>query len=109
MTRIAVASRSFASNPVLRAELLARYPEVTFIQSPTVLSGVALVDLLRGHHRAIVGLERIDDELLAQVPELRIISKYGVGLDGLDLSALARHGEAVQLLVGMRDAGVFLG
>ena len=36
MTRIAVASRSFASNPVLRAELLARYPEVTFIQSPTV-------------------------------------------------------------------------
>ena len=106
MTRIAVASRSFASNPVLRAELLARYPEVTFIQSPTVLSGVALVDLLRGHHRAIVGLERIDDELLAQVPELRIISKYGVGLDGLDLSALARHGVTLAWTGGVNRRSV---
>ena len=92
MTRIAVASRSFARNPALRAELVARYPDVTFIQSPTALSGPALADLLRGHDRAIIGLEQIDDALLAQLPELRIISKYGVGLDGVDLSALARHG-----------------
>ncbi len=30
MTRVAVASRSFSRHPVLRAELLARYDDVTF-------------------------------------------------------------------------------
>ena len=37
MSRIVVASRSFARNPVLRAELVARYGDVTFIDSPVVL------------------------------------------------------------------------
>lgn len=91
MTRIAVAARSFARNPQLRAELLAAYADVTFTESPTLLGGAALVELLRGHDRAIVGLERVDEALLAQLPELRIISKYGVGLDGLDMAAIARH------------------
>lgn len=92
MTRIAVAARSFARNAVLRAELQALYPDVTFSESPAVLDGAALVALLRGHDRAIVGLERINDAVLAEVPELRVISKYGVGMDGIDLDAVARHG-----------------
>jgi D-3-phosphoglycerate dehydrogenase len=92
MTRIVVASRSFSRNPVLRAELLARYPAVTFNDSSRVLAGDALIAILRGHERAIVGLEPIDEAVVSAVPELRVISKYGVGLDGLDLAALARHG-----------------
>jgi len=92
MGRIVVASRSFARNPALRAELTARYPDATFTTSPTVLAGGELINLLRGHERAIVGLEQIDEAVLAQVPELRVISKYGVGLDGLDLAAIAARG-----------------
>jgi D-3-phosphoglycerate dehydrogenase len=92
VSRIAVVARSFARNPTLRAELTARYPQVTFTESAAVLAGAGLVNMLRGHERAIVGLQTIDDALLAQVPELRVISKYGVGLDGVDLEALARHG-----------------
>ena len=92
MKKIAVASRSFARNAALRAELSARYPDVTFSESPAVLQGAELVALLRGHDCAIVGLERIDEDVLTQVPELRIISKYGVGLDGVDLGAIARRG-----------------
>ena len=92
MTRIAVASRSFSRNPVLRAELGAKYPAVTFSESPSLLEGDALIAMLRGHDRAIIGLEKIDEAVLAQVPELRVISKYGVGLDRVDLPALARHG-----------------
>jgi len=92
MSRVVVASRSFARNPILRAELTARYPDATFTTSPTVLEGDQLIHLLRGHERAIVGLERIDEVVLAQVPELLVISKYGVGLDGLELDAFARRG-----------------
>ena len=90
--KIAVASRSFSRNAALRDELTARYPRVTFSESPTVLDGAELAALLRGHDAAIVGLERINDAILDQVPELRLISKYGVGLDGVDLEALARRG-----------------
>jgi phosphoglycerate dehydrogenase-like enzyme len=92
MTKIAVVSRSFARNATLRAELSAKYPGATFTESGEVVGGAALVALLRGHDRAIVGLERIDDGILAQVPELKIISKYGVGLDAIDVDALARRG-----------------
>jgi len=92
MTRIVVASRSFAGNATLRAELSGRYPDVTFTESPAVLDGEPLIALLRGHDRAIVGLERVTDDVLEQVPELKVISKYGVGLDGIDVDALARRG-----------------
>lgn len=92
MTRIAVAARSFARNPVLRIELAEKYPDVTFSESARLLEGAALLKLLRGHDRAIIGLECIDDSVLAELPELKVISKYGVGLDGLDLPALERHG-----------------
>jgi phosphoglycerate dehydrogenase-like enzyme len=90
--KIAVAARSFARNPVLRAELSARYPNVTFSESAVVLAGEGLVALLRGHDRAIIGLERVDDSILSQLPELTTISKYGVGLDGLDIDAIAKRG-----------------
>ena len=90
--RIAVAARSFARNAALRAELAAKYPDVTFSESPDILDGAALVALLRGHDHAIIGLERVDDSILSQLPELKIISKYGVGLDGLDIEAIARRG-----------------
>ncbi len=92
VTRIAVASLSFARNAALRAELSARYPNATFSDASWVLEGAELIKLLRGHDAAIVGLERIDEAVLAEVPELRIISKYGVGFDGIDLDALKRRG-----------------
>jgi phosphoglycerate dehydrogenase-like enzyme len=92
MIRIAVASRSFAGNPALCAELKAKYPNVTFVDPSHRLDGDSLVAFLRGHDRAIVGLERIDDGVLEQLPELKVISKYGVGLDGIDVAAMARRG-----------------
>jgi phosphoglycerate dehydrogenase-like enzyme len=34
----------------------------------------------------------MDERVLSQLPELRVISKYGVGLDGLDIEAITRRG-----------------
>src|SRR5688500_19097485 len=86
--RIAVVSPSFARNAALRSELVAKYPNVTFTDSASVVHGDALVALLRGHDSAIVGLERIDDEVLSRVPVLRVISKYCVGIEGIDVDDL---------------------
>ena len=92
MTRVAVAARSFARNKALCDELLLRYPDASISTAEGILDGSELVTFLRGHDRAIVGLERIDEGILDQLPDLRVISKYGVGLDGVDVGAMARRG-----------------
>lgn len=91
-TPIAVTSRSFSRHPVLREELLARYADVRFNDDGASLSGEALVEFARGRAKLITALERIDEAILAALPELEVISKYGVGTDMLDKQALIRHG-----------------
>ena len=78
-SRVAVCSRSFSNNQVLRAELLARYAHVTFNETGKVLHGDVLIEFLSGHDKAITSLETIDDAALSKLPELAVISKYGVG------------------------------
>ena len=89
--RVAVCSRSFSRNPFLRSELLEKYLQVTFNDAGVQLVGEELVSFLKGHDKAIIGLEKITDALLQQLPELKVIGKFGVGLDTLDLSAMAKY------------------
>lgn len=105
-TRVAVCSRSFSHNPVLRAELLARYQNVTFNDAGAQLKGESLVAFLRGHDKAITALETIDDAVLAQLPELTAIGKYGVGLDMIDMAAMRRHGKRLGWTGGVNRRSV---
>ncbi|MDO8463840.1 MAG: phosphoglycerate dehydrogenase [Gallionella sp.] len=91
--KIAVCSRSFSQNPILRAELLERYQHVTFNDAGLQLKGDSLIAFLRGHDKAITALEPIDEYVLSRLPELQVISKYGVGLDMIDMAALRAHGK----------------
>jgi len=104
--RVAVCSRSFSKNPILRAELLARYRHVTFNDAGTQLSGDALVDFLRGHEKAITALEVIDESILSRLPELQVIGKYGVGLDMIDLAAMRTHGKRLGWTGGVNRRSV---
>jgi hypothetical protein len=65
-----------------------------------------LIALLRGDERAITGLEVLDDAVFAAVPELRIVSKYGVGLDMIDLAAARRHGVSIRWTPGVNRQAV---
>jgi phosphoglycerate dehydrogenase-like enzyme len=91
-TPIAVASRSFSRHPVLRSELLVKYSDVRFNDEGVVLAGASLAEFARGRRKLITGLERIDESILAALPELEVISKYGVGTDMLDKQAMIRRG-----------------
>ncbi|MGJ3259862.1 MAG: phosphoglycerate dehydrogenase [Rhodospirillales bacterium] len=92
MSRVCVASRSFSRHPVLRAELQARYPDAAFNDAGESLAGDRLIDFLKGHDKAVIALERIDGPVLDAVPELKVIAKYGVGFDRIDLHALIARG-----------------
>lgn len=92
MTQVAVASRSFSRHPVLRAELLARYPDATFNDAGLSLSGSVLIDYLKGHDAAVIALEPMTAEVFAALPDLKVIAKYGVGFDKLNLAEMRARG-----------------
>jgi D-3-phosphoglycerate dehydrogenase len=91
-TPIAVTSRSFSQHPVLRAELQKRYSDIRFNDNGVALKGEMLIEFARGCRKLITALERIDDTILAALPELEVISKYGVGTDMLDKQAMIHRG-----------------
>ena len=105
---VAVASRSFSRNPILRRELLDRYPRSRFNDERADGSVRAMrwCEFLRGHRQAITGLDVLDDAVFGAVPELRVVSKYGVGLDMIDLDAARRHGVSVRWTPGVNRQAV---
>lgn len=92
--KIAVTSRSFSRHPVLRDELITRYPDaqITFNDAGLSLVGDSLIDYLRGHDHAITALEQMNGEVFDTLPELKVISKYGVGFDMVDCQAMIERG-----------------
>jgi len=92
MKSVVVASRSFSKHPVLRREVLKRYPDAKFNDKGLSLSGDSLVEFLDGYEKAITALEKIDESILSQLPDLKVIGKYGVGLDMIDLDAMKKYG-----------------
>jgi phosphoglycerate dehydrogenase-like enzyme len=103
---VAVASHSFPKSSILRQELLERYPASTFNETGRPLDRDALIDLLRGHDKAITGLETLDEAVFEASPRLRVVSKYGVGLDMIDLDAARRHGVVVRWTPGVNRQAV---
>lgn len=104
--KVAVCSRSFSNNPILRAELLSRYQQVTFNDAGLQLKGDTLVEFLQGHDKAITALETIDESVLSRLPELKVISKYGVGLDMIDMAAMRDHGKRLGWTGGVNRRSV---
>ncbi len=54
----------------------------------------------------MVGLERVTEELLAAAPRLRVVSRFGVGYDTLDIPACTRRGVLVGVVNGANDLSV---
>jgi len=92
LKNIAVCSKSFSKNKVLREELVSQFSNVKFNENGLSLRGASLVDFLQGFDGAIIALEKMDAEVLKNVPELRVIGKYGVGVNNIDFEALHHHG-----------------
>ena len=92
MTRVAIPSISFCQTDILREETLAKYPDTRFNEEQRRMSDDELVQFLSGRDAAIMGLENLTAEMLDQLPELKIISRMGVGLDNVDPAQLRARG-----------------
>ena len=103
---VKVASRSFSKHPVLRREITGAFDSVQFNETGATLGGDTLVDFMQGTEGAVVGLEPITAEFLDRCPDLKMVSKYGVGIDNVDRDACAERGVAIGWTGGVNRRGV---
>ena len=106
ISRVAVCSRSFSKNQILRQELLAKYENVSFNEKGIKLEGEELITFLKGHQMAIIGIEKITAEVLSEIPDLEVIGKFGVGLDNIDLTAMAKYEKKLGWIPGVNKRSV---
>ncbi len=89
--RIAVTPPAFCKSKFLREKLQKYFPQTVFNEKGRYLNAKELVDFLKDKDGAIIGRDTIGAAELKALPKLRIISKYGVGLDNIDQTVLKRH------------------
>ena len=79
----------------LKSELEAAIGRVTYNETGRPLSSSQLAALLPGVDGYIAGLDSIDAAALAAADGLRVVARYGVGVDNVDLAAAAARGVVV--------------
>ena len=89
--KIAVITPLFSRSTELMQTLTSTFSEVKHNADNTLKTKADLIAFLQDVDGAIVGREKIDDEILSACPKLKIHSRYGVGLDNLDLEAMKKR------------------
>ncbi|MBT6856012.1 MAG: phosphoglycerate dehydrogenase [Nitrospina sp.] len=104
--KIAVTPPAFCKSQLLKTELLNHFPNAVFNEKDGYLSGPELIDFLMDADAALIGRDPINAELIRSLPKLRMIAKYGVGLDNLDQEALGRAGVELRVTSGTNRRSV---
>ena len=104
--RVAVTPPSFYKSEYLRSKLSGLFPNTIYSEKNNYLSESELVDFLIGAEAAIIGRDPVTQSALDELPDLKMISKYGVGLDNLDLDAIRKKGVHLAVTVGTNKRSV---
>ena len=103
---VAVASRSFSKNDDLVKNLQSKYSSVILNNFGKTLQGDELVNFLMPATKAIIGIEELTEPVLAKLSKLKVISKYGVGLNNLDLKLLKKRNIRLGFTPGVNKQSV---
>jgi D-3-phosphoglycerate dehydrogenase len=106
--RVAVPAISFCQHPGLVELLRKTYPDCKLNTEghPYYRTEEETIEYLRGFDAAIVSFERINERVLAALPELRVVAKLGVGLDKIDPAAMKKHGVRLGWTAGVNKRSV---
>lgn len=103
--KIAVTANAFSRHPMLIAALAKDFPNHS-LNAKGRYSESELISVLKESDGAIVGLDKITDTVLKECPRLKVIAKYGVGLDNVDLDACKKRGVEVKWEGGVNKRAV---
>ena len=104
--KVKVSNVAFSKNPYLVGKLLAEFPDAFINENGIRLINEELVGYFSDADAAIVGLEAINAELLDKLPQLKMIAKFGVGLDNIDLEACKQRNISVGWTGGVNRRSV---
>ncbi|NOU90827.1 hydroxyacid dehydrogenase [Paenibacillus sp. LMG 31460] len=71
-----------------------------------IMNKQEMVELIKDVDAVIVGVDPIDQEVLEHAPKLKVISKYGVGTDNIDLNYAREKGIPVTVTTGANKDAV---
>lgn len=90
--KVLVTATSYASQDKrLRTTLEEKVGDIVYNTTGKPLSSAQLQDLLPAVDGMIAGLDEIDAAALASAPELKVVARYGVGYNNVDLEAARLH------------------
>ena len=91
--KVLVTPTSYASqDESLKTELESKVADVVYNTTGKPLSALQLQDLLPGVDGMIAGLDEINDQALAIAQDLKVVARYGVGVNNVDLESAKRRG-----------------
>lgn len=106
--KLVILSRSFAKSSNLPIEYLDQYPDLDYKimrnNSPEDRDHIA--SQIGNANAVIVGSDVIDRYVIDKCPNLKVISKHGVGLDNIDLDTANKRGIVVTKTVNANNEAV---
>jgi len=106
LAKVAVTSVSFSKNLQLRDELKLNFPNSHFNESGSSLDGSDLIQFIADAELVIAGTEKFDAEVVNSLKTIRMISKYGVGLDNIDQDFAKKKGIQIGWRGGVNKTSV---
>lgn len=107
MINVAITPRGFRQTPGRHHELLGEYglnPRFPKVDRPLVPDEVA--EFLAGCEAAILGVDQVDAESLAAAESLKVIVRFGSGVDNIPLECTRRRGIQVAFTPGANTVSV---
>ena len=105
--RVLVTPTSFGkNNPILKTQLEAEVGEVVYNTTGRPLSDTELMEVIPEIDGYIAGLDTISRQVIEAATNLKVIARYGVGVDAVDLEAAEEKGIIVTNTPGANSASV---
>ena len=87
-SKLAVTSRTFSRSKELKDLLRKEFNNIKYNEDGIHFDDKNLITFLDDCEAAIVSGEKLSKEVIEKLPNLKIVSKFGVGLDGIDVDFL---------------------
>lgn len=89
---IVATSSSFSKHPKLVETVTTLFPKIKLNSEGKRFTKNELIEYIGDAEAVIVGLDTIDADVLDNCPNIKIIAKYGVGLNNLDIPVIEERG-----------------